>query len=55
MIRSTYTYITMEVSSAAYEEIRKKLLDAGYNDAVHDGDDVKEVLDMRGIALVEEK
>lgn len=50
MIRSTYTYVTMEVSPETYAESRKKLVDARYEHALHkDGKD--EVLDMHGIAL----
>lgn len=48
----TYTYVLMDVSPTTYEEIKKKLLDAGYQHALHEdrhGDGV--VLDMHGIAL----
>lgn len=49
-IRSTYTYATLEVSAAAYKEIRDKLDAAGYQHAFHeDGDG--EVIDMHGIGL----
>lgn len=43
----TYTYAIMDVSESAYEEIRSKLIKAGYADQI-DGDGN---LDMRGIAL----
>jgi hypothetical protein len=43
----TYTYVTMEVSAAAYLEIAAKLREAGYDHAF--GEDGE--LDMRGIAL----
>ena len=46
----TYTYVLMEVSQEAHEEIKKKLLDAGYNQAIHD--DEGGALDMHGIALI---
>lgn len=43
----TYTYVTMGVSQAVFNEVRRRLLDAGYTHAVEDG-----TLDMHGIALV---
>lgn len=46
----TYTFATLEVSQLAYDEIRSKLLEAGYDQAVLRDRDV-ELLDMRGIAL----
>ena len=52
MIRSTHTYAILEVSRAAYIEIKEKLEKAGYSDQFHDdrdGDGV--VIDMHGIAL----
>ncbi len=48
----TYTYALMDVSESTYNEIKKKLEDAGYQHAFHDdhdGDGM--VLDMHGIAL----
>lgn len=49
----THTYVTMEVSQAAYDEIRQKLVDAGYQHAIHDHNfQIDECLDMHGIALV---
>jgi hypothetical protein len=53
----SYTYVIMEVSDVAYEEIRQKLLAASYEHALHDRHDPAphsgEVLDMHGIALQE--
>jgi hypothetical protein len=46
-LRSTHTYVTMEVSPATYAEIEAKFREAGY-DHVFDG----EAMDMHGIALV---
>lgn len=46
----THTYIELEVSKAVYEEIRGKLLAAGYEHACTNG-----AIDMSCIALVEEK
>lgn len=51
----TYTYTILDVSHAAYSEIKEKLEKAGYQHAFHDdrdGDGV--VIDMHGIALKDE-
>lgn len=47
---TTHTYATLEVSKAAYDEIRKKLEDAGYQHAFHEDG----LIDMHGIALTPE-
>lgn len=52
-MRSTHTYALCEVSKSAYDEIRAKLIEAGYEDQMHD-DDGKIVIDMHGIALAEQ-
>jgi hypothetical protein len=49
--RTTHTYATLEVSRAAYDEIRKKLEDAGYQHAFHEDG----LIDMHGIALTPEE
>jgi hypothetical protein len=46
----TYTYAVLPVSMATYDEIRKKLAEAGYQDQFH-YDGHEEVIDMHGIAL----
>jgi len=46
----TYTYAILEVSESTYQEIRKLLDEAGYQQAFHEHED-GEVVDMRGIAL----
>ena len=47
----THTYALLEVSNAAYQEIKRKLVDAGYSHAIHsDGE-----IDMHGIALIIDK
>lgn len=48
----TNTYVIMEISPAAYDEIRRIMKLAGREDAfdIGDGDD-EEVIDMHGIAL----
>jgi len=47
----TYTYATLDVSEKVYEEIYKKLKNAGYDHAI---DEEKHLIDMHGIALVKE-
>ena len=50
----TYTYVTLEVSHAAYMEIKGKLEAAGYQHAFHDDRDSDGVvIDMHGLALVD--
>lgn len=50
----TYTYAVLEVSPAAYEEIREKLVKAGYQHAFHEDRTHGPVIDMHGIALGKE-
>jgi hypothetical protein len=47
----THTYVTLDVSAAAFEEIKKKLLAAGYD---HVFDNNGKTIDMAGIALEQE-
>ena len=47
LLRTTYTYVTMELSPATYAEIRKILMDAGYNHAFHEDG----IIDMNGLAV----
>lgn len=48
----TYTYAILEISQAAYDEIRTKLAEAGYDQAFHTHEgDFTEVIDMHGIGL----
>ena len=50
-LKQTHTYAVMEVSPAVYDEIIKKLTDAGYEHAImEDG-----TLDMHGIGLQEQE
>jgi hypothetical protein len=53
VIRSTHTYAILEVSQAAYDEIRMKLKAADYDHCFHEQDG-RIVIDMHGIALAEE-
>ncbi len=47
MIRQTHTYVTLEISDLAYQEIRSKLEAAGYQHTfMNDG-----AIDMHGIAV----
>jgi hypothetical protein len=59
MIRQTHTYAILPLSPAAYQEIREKLLAAGYGHAVHDRNDPAphsgECIDMHGLAVQSEK
>lgn len=48
---ATHTVATLEVSESTYEEIAKKLREAGYGHVFLDDG----VIDMTGIGLVEEK
>lgn len=53
----THTYALLPVPAAMFELVKAKLLDAGYQHAVHpsrDGHSEAEVLDMHGLALVAE-
>lgn len=56
MSHPTRTYVILHVSEAAYEEIRKKLADAGYEHAFHHNPEAPASprIDMHGIALVPE-
>lgn len=48
MLRTTYTYVLMELSQAAYDEIAGKMRAAGYDHAFgSDG-----AIDMHGLAIV---
>jgi hypothetical protein len=50
-LRQTHTYAVLEISKAAYKEIRDKLAKAGYDHAFNSDSEHKEVIDMHGIAL----
>jgi hypothetical protein len=51
-LRTTHTYAIMVLSPKAYREIRQNLVDAGWNQAIHDGSN-GEVLDMQGVGIME--
>lgn len=46
-MRSTHTYVVLEISQDAYDEIRKKLEEAGYQHAFMKNGEI----DMHGIAV----
>ncbi len=55
-LRTTHTYAIADVSETTYNEIRALLVEAGYQQALHqstsgEGEGEGEVLDMHGIAL----
>jgi hypothetical protein len=47
-----HTYALLDVSAPVYEEIRRKLADAGYEHACFTHDDGRIAINMHGIALV---
>ena len=49
----THTYALLEISGLAFEEIKGKLIAAGYSDQFEEIDG-KTVIDMHGIGLVKE-
>ena len=48
MIKQTHTVSTLEISDSAFNEIKKLLLDAGYDHVFLDNE---ELIDMHGIGL----
>ena len=46
----THSYVILELSQAAFDEISKKLRAAGYDQAFHT-DQGRVVIDMHGIAV----
>jgi hypothetical protein len=53
MSRSTYTFVELELSPAAFGEIYEKLKQAGYEQAFMDSQG-RTVIDMHGLAVVAE-
>lgn len=51
----THTYAILEVSEAAYEEIKTRLEIAGYQDQFHEQRDHGLVIDLHGIAIAKQK
>ena len=50
----THTYAILEISQAAYDEIKAKIAEVEQEDRVHQHSD-REVIDMIGIAVSVEK
>jgi hypothetical protein len=54
--RQTHTFVELDLSPEAFEEIRRKLADAGYYHSFKDGLGSEPLrLDMQGIALKSEE
>ncbi len=52
----TYTYVVLDLSKAAFDEIKAKLAAAGYEHAFHQDSERGLVIDMNGLAVaVEDK
>lgn len=54
-LRTTHSFAIMEVSQSAYDEIKAKLEEAGYDHAVWEEGDDGTLLAMNGIALALER
>ncbi len=50
----TRTYAILELSDGAFEEIKAKLEEAGYQHA-YDNDEGRTIIDMHGIAVAKEE
>jgi len=48
--RTTHTYVVMEISKVAFDEIQRKFVEAGYVHVFHE-DGKRLLIDMQGIAL----
>lgn len=53
-VTRTHTHVILELSKAAYDEIKNKLSDAGYQH-LFDEDEGRTIIDMHGIAVAEER
>jgi hypothetical protein len=51
----THTYVLLDLSEAAYLEIKNKLIANDYEHCIQDKDENEERIDMHGIAIVKEK
>lgn len=52
LLRTTHTFVLLDVPYEMYNLVREKLIAAGYDHAV---DDTEKTLDMHGIALTPEE
>lgn len=57
MLRTTYTYVLMELSQAAYDEIAGKMRAAGYDHVFNESDSRPgtTAIDRHGIAVIPPK
>ena len=53
-MRTTHTYVELDISPAAFEEIRAKLDAAGYGHVFHVERSGRLTIDMHGLGLVQE-
>lgn len=51
----THAYVVLELSSAAYEEISRRLQRSGYQLAFHKTKDFGIVIDMHGLAVAKKE
>ena len=51
-LRQTHTVVTLDLSNASYDEIRSRLIDAGYEHCFTHQDHPGEMIDLTGIAIV---
>ena len=54
MSEQTHTYVTLELSPGAFQEIKQKLQDAGYENSHFIYNNGKLTIDMYGIAVKQE-
>ena len=54
-MRTTHTYAVLQISREAYEEIRAKLSEAGYEDQLCMIGNQQEAIDMQGIAVTQKQ
>ena len=54
-MRSTYTFVILDLSPSAYAEIAKKLRAADYGHCFQKDSSGRELIDMHGIAVAEEE
>ena len=53
-LSSTHTFVILQISETAFEEIKTKLTEAGYSHTFHENDEYGLVIDMHGIGLASE-
>lgn len=50
----THTYVVLQISKRAFAEIKRKLVEAGYEHAFRKDDEHGLVIDMHGIAVADQ-